>query len=894
MTDWTNEKCLAFLSTWLCAASVLVVPAVAGAQSVNPTAVSETGDDEGEAIVVVGSALAQRQDLVESAALPVTLFGAQQLEQSGARSVGTFLKSEPAFSGRTRSLATVSDTGGFDNGRETINLRGIGERYTLTLLGGRRFGADGPANVGIVPFEAIERIEVLKSGASAIYGSDAVAGAVNVVLKRDGDGFRVAARQGFAAGGYSETEATASYGVKSDAGKLRVLLNYNRSSALDSSARRVTASNDQRALGGIDGRSSRDLPAIVDLPDGTTVALNRALVPVGATPTSPADYRPFDFERDAHDRIPFGGNSLAEIQRYSLVVTGAVDITDRTELVTDIVASRIASSMRYPAAITYIGQVPATNPYNPFGTAVGIRFRGLDRGIVRGLDKANDNISSQTDVLFVGTTLKHALNSRLTVEASLAYAREEAELSIESYRRSSLEAALNRTDATAFNPFGNFANGPAQLAGILVTPRGTEVADTGSLDVRIGGDLFDNWAGPVRFNLGGALRRERRRQTPDSLALANDLIDYFAVTIPLKVSRDSTAAFAEVRVPLIAGDSPDEPKWELGAAARYEHFDDFGSTFNPLISTRFDAGNGLSLRASFNTSFRTPYLQELNGNNSNNDFSSFDPVLGQLVEVFAVTGPNADLNPEKAKSFTAGLVFQPDFLPKAYFSLDYFVIDQSNLIVAPDPIGILNGSIGGTVLRRALGDDLSAYPGEDVVVDGRLINIAKRKYSGIDGTFRYTWGSLPGGRVTTDLSASYVLSIDTQQSPDTPRSDIAGTYSFLFAGLPKFRTTGGVEWTSDIGEVSSTISARGNYVGSYEDPAVPGQFDTARKIPGVFTLDLFVNGDFEIGANRFNVTLGVDNAFNRLPPFVRASNSYDDSQHRLVGRFGYLQLSTNF
>ena len=210
---------------------------------------SEAVDRDLDTIVVVGSSIGVSQDSIESQALAIDAFSAETLELSGDISVETFLRNEPAFrAGQTNTGNSFSSREPF----QTLDLRGIGPEYTLTLINGRRFGIDGPANVDMVPFRALERIEVLKAGASSIYGSDAVAGVVNLVTKKEDEGAEISVFYGAGPDGYDETEVNFSLGGSGNDFSYFVIGSYTQ---VDSILRRDKGlTNDQRSLGGFDFR----------------------------------------------------------------------------------------------------------------------------------------------------------------------------------------------------------------------------------------------------------------------------------------------------------------------------------------------------------------------------------------------------------------------------------------------------------------------------------------------------------------------------------------------------------------------------------------------------------------------------------------------------------------
>lgn len=228
-----------------CAA--LVTPALAQESGPSPDRLDE--------VTVVGTRLSSGGP-PEDAALPVTVLDASAIASSGSQSVQELFLKLPQVSG-ARGARDGNGTG-----RATLNLRGLGDQYTLTLVNGRRFAANAPANVNAIPFNAIERIKILEAGAGAVYGSDAVAGVVNVVLKDSADGLTLDALYGdVTEGSASVSQAGFSFGGRGESSSFFLSGSFYKRDPLLTVERELTRSNDMRALGGRDNRSGANNPA---------------------------------------------------------------------------------------------------------------------------------------------------------------------------------------------------------------------------------------------------------------------------------------------------------------------------------------------------------------------------------------------------------------------------------------------------------------------------------------------------------------------------------------------------------------------------------------------------------------------------------------------------------
>ena len=713
---------------------------------------------------------------------PIDVLTSEDLQSSGSRTVEELMRTRPEFGSLGTSLAAPTS----DVASTELNLRGLGSAYTLTLLNGRRFSVNGAPNVAVIPYEAIDRIEVLKSGASAIYGADAVTGVVNLVLKKSADGPGISTRYAKGTDGYDETLLTGYFGDRQDRSSFFILGNYYERGSIPGISRRPFASNDKRPLGGIDLRSSFGIPAPIDLPTGERVIINTDVVPVGQTSLDPADFRPYDQDRDAHDRVPDQNlNALQAVRISSVIANGTFDISDATKLSVEVLGARVEQSNQRSGSATTLLDVPASNPYNPFGVAVQARYRAIDR------DGMAQPRQIQTDSISSGIELEQALGAKFKLNVSANYFRDDTTYTdTNAYFIDGLADALARPGLDAFNPFGNRANSAAQLAGVIVETGTDTVTDLQEFDAHVTGELFSLWAGPVQSVFGATTRKEDLRYTPDAFLQLGKIADAGGATSEFLGDRSVNEAYAEFRVPLIAArDDEVDPVLEATFAGRYSDFSDVGDSVDPLVSMKWQATRSLAVRASYNTSFKPPFLEDLNPSTVASEARVYDPVSATDIETIVFTGGSADLVPETASTTSLGLVFQPVAVPGLFVSADFFKIAQRDLIIAPDPQDIILGLAPGQVLR---GDDIG-IGGEDVIIYALLTNVAERNVEGLDLSTSYSHRLAGGSELRLNLAASRLLKLETDVVGGDP-VDISGTYSPTFGGLPSWKASGAATW----------------------------------------------------------------------------------------------------
>ena len=248
----------------------------------NPTAATgraangATADSDSLATVVVTGTSITSVDSAAYRSAPVSVTTADTIEKSGAASLETFFQTQPEFvlSGQSSfsNAGTLSGNTATNLGATTLNLRGLGPQYTLVLLNGRRFQAEDPANIDLIPMDAIERVEVLKSGASAVYGSDAVAGVVNIITKHNADGFSFDGYYGESGQGDAQNRRfSASWGTSTDAMNFFVVGEYSDRAGLTQGQRSLSANPDLSRFNS--GFNYQTFPysslAQIILPDGT-------------------------------------------------------------------------------------------------------------------------------------------------------------------------------------------------------------------------------------------------------------------------------------------------------------------------------------------------------------------------------------------------------------------------------------------------------------------------------------------------------------------------------------------------------------------------------------------------------------------------------------------------
>jgi len=647
---------------------------LAQATNTAAAAASDTASTESEAeapqaeVVVTGSNL-RRTDAED--VLPVTTLGQDQMELRNALTPIEMLSSLPQI---TSSPANEAPRGGAGARGDiaTVTMRGLSASDTLVLLNGRRIIAHPTTdalqyapNVNQLPSQGLARIEILRDGASSIYGSDAVAGVVNYITARDFNGTQVSARLGSTEhGGGENQQVSVTHGGEFAGGRGRIVTTFeafNREAIwLRDRDFSTSANNTSRvdapfnALGGpFDGRAGTGIFPVFRLGTATTANYFR---PVNGTLTltnvAPTRANNPEFYGNTNE-VSMG---LGESKRVNFFTGVEFELTESVTAFGDVSYYHAESQLlRNPVNLNapsadQLAPMSVDNPYNPYGSryysptgapnADGTaRLVGTPRSITfqslifdpAGRDEVN--VASQTYRVVGGLRGKIASKWNWEVGAlhSYGYVSDKSPTSI---RESAFQAALQQTSpSTAYNPFGYtfkvqngavvadqpYTNSP-EVMSFIQEWRRDGISGLSSVDAKIGGSVLSIWSGEITAGIGAEYREERYRDyrppyagvnPPESGLNPND--NDFVPASPkpdARGDRNVTSFYAETIVPLISRDNgiPFADTLELSASVRHERYDDFGTTTKPKFGLNFRPVKTVMLRASYNEGFTAPSL----------------------------------------------------------------------------------------------------------------------------------------------------------------------------------------------------------------------------------------------------------------------------------------------
>ncbi len=818
-----------------------------------------------ERIEVIGSRMPR---LDAETALPVQIIRRDEIERSGVSNAEELLDLVSANFGGHREALGLGD--GDTPGLSGASLRGFGASETLVLLNGRRLanyafsGTGGPGvDLHAIPLAAIDRVEVLKDGASALYGSDAIAGVINFVTRQDYAGAGITLNySGSEAGGGERKRATLAFGsgdIAADGFNLFGVLDVQRAERLRATDRSFAETSYRPELG-LDGTRPQSFPAnIRRVVNGTPTLLNPA-APACTTLTVNKDRACwFDYAKTL-DLLP-------PSRQTTLLGRGTLRLTQDSAAYAELLAatSRIvftaspspASASASQGGVRFI--LPASSPYYP--TALGLSgglvlaYRTLPLG-GRTTEVNSDNVRLLTGIKshLAGWDLDSALNINDS-------------RSRERYVSGFVDAGrlADAIGSGLVNPFGpSGAQGDALLAGAeLRGPSREARGRTQGADLRASRDLVTLPGGPLGLAIGIEGRHEGLRDSQS--ALVADVIGGVPAA-PKDGARNALAFYGEMVTPLIKG-------LEVQAAARVDHYNDFGTAVSPKIALRLQPARWLLLRGSIGRGFRAPSLPELYTQQASGFFELAnvgvsDPARCPVTklpsdcqpEVFLVSGGNPNLRPQRSTQSSVGFVLEAG--PAWQLSADHWKIRVRDIIGVVDAFDVIDNIPlyeGRNVIRGPVDPAFPGLPGPIVRIETLNENLGDWRVEGTDLSIRLRPTTTPLGRVSLRLDGTYV---------QRARQNIflGNEVNLIGRRAPRWQHV--LTMNLERGAWSATLLQR--YRRGYAD-AEPLPDGSTHRVAAYRLWD----GQFAFAVSRdVRVTLGVRNLFDTNPPSTNQANTF--------------------
>ncbi|MET0290207.1 MAG: TonB-dependent receptor [Pseudoxanthomonas sp.] len=815
---------------------------------------------------------------------PVQVIARQQLEQSGKVTVADFLRS---ISANTGNATNETSNSGWASGSAGIGLRGLSQKNTLVLLNGRRLAnygfpsnglSDTFVNLNALPLVAVERIEVLKDGASAVYGSDAVAGVVNIITRQDFQGADVGVSGGTSEQGGLDTQRAKFVGgigdLETDGYNILASFEVYNRDRLDQDERDLTRSGiySDRPGGSWNGWSAKGARYLVN---GVSVPLLDAQgnCPTGTVLTASAPIDGLQGNTCAFNLAPYT-TLIPSTKRYQAYVKGTFRINDNVEAFGEALYSTIKGASIFGSSPYFTleggrfalnadtglaepvsNNLPASSPYNPYGRAIPIEYTFFNLG-------QSLKINRSQSYRFLGGVRGRSERWDWEAAAFTASSQERETVVGGFANRWTLAQALADGSYNLANPD---ATPQSVIDGIALSTLRPADSRLHGVDFKMSGNLFELPAGEVGFAAGVEWRQEELRSTnPWQIDAGLQIRPAIA---EVDGDRRVSAAYAEVNIPIVQ-------TLELQVAGRADHYSDFGNAFSPKVSLRWQPWDVLLVRAAASRGFRAPSLSE-NSASTNISYGAvvdpFDPDQpgARQNPTFFTLGNNA-LDPERTRSFNAGFVLSP--WSSTSLSVDYYRIELDNLIGTGNTTAIVQNNDPNDVIRDARG--------KLVAVNNRYQNLSELKTSGIDVELRQRWATDAVGDFTLSTAYTHVRDYRRPATVGGALVDYAG--SNLGPSLPRNKASTSLDWSlADI-----NLGATWFYTGGYDQKASTAASAIQSRIAAYNQVDLYAAWK---GVEGLTLFAKVENVGDKLPPYdasfpgIRAP--YDFTQYDARGRY---------
>jgi iron complex outermembrane receptor protein len=888
-----------------------------------------------ERVEITGSSIKRIEG---ETALPVQVINREEIQRTGATNVEQLIQTISAAAS-SQAIVSATASGATTLGLSSVSLRGLSSLRTLILINGKRLAPYGygftndsvSVDVNAIPISAIDRVEILKDGASAIYGSDAIAGVVNFILRRDYQGVEVSAEYGQpkdSAG--STTRFSGVYGMgdlNKDRYNLMVTVNYQKEKALFGADRDFARSGiNVENLN--DTTSGNTFPANIVAADGSFGTRNPSF------PTCPGPYAirspVFDLigsQGCRFDPSPLVG-LLPETEKMSIFAAGKFRITQDAEAYAEFSFARNEQTTKIqPTPISDQFALPPNNalfnvaPYNGFSTIVlkpssphyptafvqqqtgGATPDLLVRWRAAALGDRSLTDTSEAPRLNLGIK---GLGLGWDYDAGLLYSESKVtEHTNQGYViQTQVLPILNSGQVNFFGP--NTPDVQAQLDATQF--RGDALKTKTSLSSVYGKgsrELMQLAGGPMAVAVGGEYRKEKYKLDPALEILTGDLTGYGGNFLPVDVSRDVKAVFAELNVPIVRN-------VEANFAVRYDDYEGVGSKTTPKFSLRWQPVRQALLRAAVGKGFRAPSLLDLFAPQTTGVTppglsdplrcpTTGDGIKDCSTQFPNLNGGNTALKPEESTNMTLGVVLEPT--PNISASVDYFKIKLketiTNGVIAATILSDLD-KYGSLVTRGPVDPAFPNLPGPITQIDQTNINLGRTDLSGVDLDLRWRIPAAEWGRFAIGLTGTYFTKYDTQNPDGSFTGQVDQVDTNTGGVIPRWKHYLSVNWNRGPWSVTAAQNYQGSYHdidGTFVDRSDPDFTIPPRDVKAYVTYDLQAS---YIGIKNLTITGGVRNIFDEDPPYSNAGGQvyfqggYDPGYSDPRGRFFYAKATYKF
>lgn len=918
-----------------------------------------------EEVVITGSRIRQNPLEVRT---PVQFISEADMDATSTLSVGDYLQKLPIAGSSINRLNNSSgnlgfppDGSGIGAGASEIDLRYLSSKRTLVLVDGRRWvrgssasGVSGAVDLNTIPSNAIKTIEILQDGASAVYGSDAIGGVVNIITKDDYDGLKATAYYGqYEQGDGESMEADVSWGSQGERSRSFFNISWTDQENVGAGDRFISEFPIVGQPIGISSGTPEGRLVFTDPRIGQTLSITSYVVnptydpncwATGTSVPGCDDFQPFTLA-DRFNYQPFNFLQTPN-RRVNLFAKSEFDISDTTTArVLAMFNNRESTSRAAPEPLFFgpdagAGFIldnlvwPADHPTNPFGITLGpdnFVFTGR-----RPIEAGPRIFDQSVDTWYISAGLDGQFNtgsSSIYWDATAIWSENKAEQQKQgAFNAQNIAIALGPTeicDATPgcvpFNWVGPGAMTQEMLDFLTFIQKDISNQDLFSFSFNVTGEFGGFEAGPIGWAAGYERREENGYFIPDSIVSKG-----FTAGVPASPTAggfEVDEIYAEVIVPLWRGNN--NSLFDLSVAVRSSDYDLFSSETISDFGLTFAPNEQVVFRASFSEGFRAPHIGELFNTGSRFDAGINDPCSNAAAadeanclalgvpagfispnpQTSVTTGGNPNLTPETADTFTAGFTWDVaaadnwDGVESLLFEANYYDIDIDNAVQPPDAQDLLDQCVD--TLNPFFCDNITRTANGTVTrIAGVLQNIGGIETSGYDwklelttaprdyGQFRFQW-------MNTHLS-DY---IEKTQGPDGIISvDRAGTeLGSPERGFVENKSTLNVDWMKDdwsarltLRHIDSLTEQCGGLLPDFELTNLCTNDPDTNELGSSLWTDFQVSWAPEGGGdNNWTFTFGVDNVFDEDIPICYSCdlNSFDGTLYPIPGQFWYLRTT---
>lgn len=833
-------------------------------------------------VAVTGSSI---KGVAAQSASPITVVKVDEILKQG---VTTTEEALSKITANQSGFVTALNVGASNTSGSTADLRGIGDNKTLILLNGRRLAANafdsGVTNLNIIPLAMLERIEIVRDGASAIYGTDAIGGVINFITKKQFTGLNISGglvQPEHKGGDKQDISIFGGYGDLDEQGfNVFGVVDFRHANDIMAKDRKTSKRGAYLPELGVDGRSSATFPANFD----------------GKNPYASNNCNNMPYTEAVDDLCLINTQALIGVvpQTEDLSVLGRATfkLNDHFNAIGEYVYANskvkvsIAPDVYNGNNKVQIGKNSKYYPGNGIVPAVdGVTGDPLSLSLRSQAGNRVNQSENESHRVFAGL---EGDAYGWDINTGLTYARSTSKDEVLSgyLNKGAVQDAL---DAGVLNPFGPQAAGDnPNIWNTFALSGETNKAkiESTTVDFTASRPIYTLPAGDVGFALGASFRHDDWTSDVNaSLAALLPSIGTDPTNPHQEGKRDITSAFTELQIPL-------HKTLEAQIAARYDNYSDFGDTFNPKVAFRWEPIKQLMFRTSYSTGFRAPNLYEINKNNSRTLTGGKydDPLLcpgGQVAPGGTATedcgqqfdrmqGGNKNLEPEKSTSITAGFVLEP--VKNLVFSLDYYNIEVKNQISALDANTIFNSpeKYKDKFVRKANGSI-------DYIIT-TMQNMGDLKTQGFDVSLNYLSPMTSTGRFGFGIDGTYVTKYDYQNEKDGEWFSSLGQYRDAGPTI-RWKHVANLNWSYE----NWAMNFQQQFTRGYKDQNTTGddQYDHHR----VSDYTLYnISGTYK-GFKNLDLTAGIKNIFDTEPA---ASNVGDNFQYGYDPRFTDITGRTYF